>query len=357
MVREVLKDTLKGAGYQVLVAADGVDALASLAENRVDLVISDVNMPVMDGYALYDRVRSRPDWIPLPFVMLTAVDEPARIRYAKELGVDDYLVKPVASEDLLSSVRALLKRRAQLEGSRSRQIAEIKNTILTTLAHELRTPLTTVQGYAELLREAARPAEAEGLRALVEGVLAGADRLRRLADDLVTLVDIRSGDAYGAYLSRRAPLRGLGELLAEVREARRQAARSRGVDVSLEVGDRLPEALGDTALLGEAMVRLLDNAIKFSRGEGAVAILRARALPRELVLEVEDNGLGIPPSEQTRLWEVFYQVDRSRNEQQGAGCGLSIVHSVALMHGGRLEVTSALGKGSTFALHLPARSA
>jgi signal transduction histidine kinase len=352
-VRDVLRDTLERAGYRVIVAKDGVEALVHLAEARVDLLLSDVNMPTMDGYALYDRVRSRPDWATLPFVILTALGEPVRIRHAKELGVDDYLVKPVTTDDLLFTVRTLLRRRAQLDAARSKQIAELKDTILTAITHELRTPLTAVMGYAELLREAARPAEAEGLQSLVDGLLKGAVRLKRLADDLVAMVDLRSGDAYRSYLSRRAPLLDLAALLDYAVQARHLEAEARHVSVATEIAADAPRAQADGTMVAGALVRLLDNAIKFSKPKGGNVTLRARPSKGHLALEVADDGVGIPQAELDHLWELFYQVDRKANEQQGTGCGLAIVHSVALMHGGRLDVKSEPGVGSTFALHLP----
>lgn len=353
IVREVLRDTLERAGHRVLEAGDGLEALAVLSRAPVDLVISDVNMPTMDGYGLYDRVRSRPDWITLPFLMLTAVGDPGRARHALELGVDDYLVKPVTSDDLLFAVRTLLNRRAKLEAGRTAQIAVLKDTILTTLAHELRTPLTMVLGYAELLREAAMPAEAEDLHAIVEGVLKGAERLRRLADDLVTLVGLRSSDAYRAHLSRRAPLPNLESLLQEVVQSRRAGAEARRVAMTVAVAPGMPVFEGDATLLAGAVGRLLDNAIKFSKADGGHATIRARPTDGFLTLEVEDDGHGIAPEEQARLAELFYQVDREQNEQQGTGCGLAIAHAVAAIHGGRLEVRSQPGAGSTFSMHLP----
>lgn len=356
-VREVLSATLIRAGYRVLTAEEGAEALVRLQDSRVDLVLSDVNMPVLDGYGLYDRVRSRPDWLTLPFVFLTALGEPARIRSAKELGVDDYLVKPVSTEDLLVTIRALLRRRDQLEKGRAAQIDQVKETILATLAHELRTPLTTVSGYAEMLREAARPAEAEGLLALVEGVLRGADRLRRLADDLVTLVELRSGEAYRQYAGRRRPLGPISSLLEAAVRARKAAADGRRVEIRVEVAENLPQVDGDVELLTGALARLLDNAIKFSKAEGGRVTLRARRAGDRLVLEVEDEGVGIAAPELDHIFALFYQVDRRRNEQQGTGSGLTIADAVARMHGGQLEARSRPGIGSTFTLTLPPSSA
>lgn len=354
IVREVLAEILRDAGYAILEASQGAEALASLETRRVDVVVSDISMPVMDGYALYDRIRTHPDWANLPFVFLTAHGESPRMRHAKELGVDDYLVKPVSSEDLVITVRALLQRHARLVAARDAQIGRLKEAILTAVAHELRTPLTLVSGYAELLAESSRE-EADRMRQLVEGVLKGTRRLQRLASDLVFLVELRSGEAHRRFEASKHPL-SLADLLRDVADARRSDAESGGATLSVEIPETLPRVVGDPRLLNEALDRLLDNAIKFSKQDGGPIALRARAAADGVVIEVEDHGIGIAAAELERICDLFHQVDRAQNEQQGVGCGLTVARTIALMHGGELGVRSAPGTGSNFSLSLPARA-
>ncbi len=353
-VREILADILGQAGYAVVTAAHGAEALERLEKERVDLVLSDISMPVMDGYALYERVRARPEWISMPFVFLTALGQQVRVRYGKELGVDDYLVKPVSTEDLVVAVRALLDRRARLEQARAAQIARVKETILNTLSHELRSPLTVIQGYAEMLSESAPTAGTPELRELVGGIRQGAERLRRLADDLFTLVELRSGEASRTFEAVRRPLTDLPSLLRDAVAARASEATSRRLVLRADVPERLPAVLGDARLLGESLDRLLDNAIKFSKREGGRVTLRAREEEGRVLIEVRDEGVGIPAGELERISELFYQVDRATNEQQGSGSGLTIARAIAILHGGTLEVESEPGVGSTFTLALPA---
>lgn len=107
--------TLESAGYQVLTASNGQEALSMLQSHTVDLILSDIAMSGFNGYQLYSRVRENPDWITIPFLFLTARGLDSDIRYGKELGVDDYLVKPIQPEDLLSSIQGKLKRSQQLQ--------------------------------------------------------------------------------------------------------------------------------------------------------------------------------------------------------------------------------------------------
>jgi DNA-binding response OmpR family regulator len=112
-VLESLKLTLEAEGYRALTACDGIEALAILESQPVDLILADIAMPRMNGYQLLDRVRQKPDWLQIPFVFLTARALDSDVRYGRQLGVDDYLTKPIDPEDVLAVVQGRLLR-AQL---------------------------------------------------------------------------------------------------------------------------------------------------------------------------------------------------------------------------------------------------
>jgi DNA-binding response OmpR family regulator len=113
-VLESMTMTLEAEGYRVLVAADGVEALSVLESQPVDLILVDIAMPRMNGYQLLDRMRANPEWVAIPFVFLTARAMDSDIRYGKEIGVDDYLTKPIEPEDVLAVVQGRLLRAQQL---------------------------------------------------------------------------------------------------------------------------------------------------------------------------------------------------------------------------------------------------
>jgi DNA-binding response OmpR family regulator len=114
-IRACTEQILKMAGFRVLTASDGAEALILLKSHEVDLVLADIMMPNMDGYQLYEHLIMNPEWARIPFIFLTARVLDSDIRYGKELGVDDYLVKPVEAKDLLAVVRGKLRRARRLE--------------------------------------------------------------------------------------------------------------------------------------------------------------------------------------------------------------------------------------------------
>lgn len=116
-VLESMAVTLEAEGYQVLTAVDGVEALSILESQPADLILADIAMPRMNGYQLLERVRANPAWVAMPFLFLTARAMDSDVRYGKELGVDDYLTKPIEPEDVIAAVHGKLLRGRQLSGA------------------------------------------------------------------------------------------------------------------------------------------------------------------------------------------------------------------------------------------------
>jgi two-component system, sensor histidine kinase and response regulator len=353
-LRDVLQDMLRASGFRVVSAANGKEGLSEMGRSKPHLVVSDIGMPVMDGYRFYEEVRARPEWVNVPFIFLTGSSDEGDLRHSRRLGADDFLVKPVSEVDLVTTVRARLERRAALEAAREAQVTEIRRTILRTLNHELRTPLTYLSGYADLLRELGPELSAEKIRAAVDGILAGSQRLAVLVEDMVVLVDLQTGAARSGFERERRRIEDIKPLLEKVVAAEQARAQARNVNLEARLSANLPAVLGQRDLLADAVRRLLDNAIKFSKKDGGHVTLRAQATDRGLTLEVRDTGIGMPEEELGRIAEMFYQIDRAFHEQRGPGVGLTIVSGLVALHGGELTVTSELGTGSTARIDLPA---
>ncbi len=348
-----LRDILELSGYQVLTARTGVEGLAALEKQVPDLILSDINMPQMDGYQFYALLRANPDWVSLPFIFLTAKSEKDDVRRGKLLGADDYIIKPFEEVDLLVAIQAKLNRRAEIQAAMNRQMDDLKRTILTTLNHEFRTPLTYITTYADMLREA--DLSSDEFKEFMRGIQLGSDRLRRLVEDFILLVELQTGEANQSFEMRRERLTDPTLVINVVLERARAKAEARRVSLAEDIARPLPTILADRAFLVDALNRLVDNAIKFSGKEGGLVTVRARPGGRGLLLQVVDRGIGIPAAEQTKIFDLFYQIDRAKMEQQGSGSGLAIARGIVRLHGGELTCESVVDRGSTFTIDLPIR--
>jgi two-component system phosphate regulon sensor histidine kinase PhoR len=249
---------------------------------------------------------------------------------------------PLASPDPGRAGAVLLAR----DLSERERLHQIRRDFVANVSHELKTPLAAIRGYAETLVDGAVE-DPETARRFSARILEQCRRLGELLDDLLTLSRLESTEPFRAT----APVE-LAELAAEAVDLVAERAAARRVTVTLSA----PEPLtvdGDAEGLMRLLSNLLDNAVKYNREGGTVEVRLARD-GGEARLEVRDEGIGIPPAHLPRIFERFYRVDRGRTrEEGGTGLGLAIVKHVAQAHGGRVEVTSEPGRGSTFRVHLP----
>ncbi len=349
---EGICDVLEMEGYAVLSAPNGVEALARLEERRVDLILADIAMPLMDGYDLYRRVRQRPEWVAIPFVFITAKGQKEDVRLGKQMGADDYLVKPFDPDDLIVVVAAKLRRAQEMQWADNQRLDTLKQNILNALSHEFRTPLTYIQGYTDLLLGSDPASEPEIFMKFLERILVGSERIRNLVDDFIFLVSLEAGQV-AQIISDQGRVTNLRPTLSAIAVACEEQVAEKGLTLHIEWPAELPDVFAHMPSIGNALRRLLDNAIKFTPAGSGEIWLSAREASGELRIAVRDNGVGIPPEEQGHIFDRFYQVDRGHHEQQGVGLGLPIAKSLVELHGGRIEVQSAPGRGSTFTIVLP----
>ncbi len=273
------------------------------------------------------------------------------------MGVDEYITKPFDEEDLLIAVRAKLSRWGDIRRQRDEEIADTKLKILLALSHEFRTPLAYILNYTEMLEMDSGALSPEEFRQFMQGIRKGATRLNRLVEDFITLVELETGEAYNAYRLRRHQITDTSAWLRVVGRGFTSAAERQGLKLIVDVPDRLPPVVADETYLGNAIGRLIDNAIKFSKLDSKWVRLKAKADTAMLQVIVEDQGIGIPENEIGSLFSVFHQVDRAKQEQQGTGSGLAICKGLVSLHGGRVSAKSEIGVGSVFTIELPLDSA
>ncbi len=213
-------------------------------------------------------------------------------------------------------------------------------------SHELRTPLTLLRADAEVLLRGGEHLPPEDV-ALLEDIVIEANHMARLATNLLTLARLDNTSPHQEH-----EVVSLAKLAQETVRRVQTLAGQRGITIQQESPSN-PYVIGDPMLLEQAVLVLLDNAIKYNRQDGSITV-HVIVQDGQGLLEVRDTGIGIAPEHLSHLGERFYRVDKARSrETGGTGLGLSIARNIAHAHGGQLTVTSILGKGTTVTLTLP----
>ncbi|PYS95640.1 MAG: hypothetical protein DMF50_08005 [Acidobacteria bacterium] len=232
--------------------------------------------------------------------------------------------------------------------SRAVKLSQMKSDFVSNVSHELRTPLASIRVFAELLRLGRVPSP-EKVREYGEYIEAEGRRLTRLIDNILDFARIESGRKSYTFVHG-----DLQEVVAATLRTFEVHLRPSGFSVRFDLpADPLPSIVLDPDAIGQALHNLLDNAVKYSGPVKEIAVRLARE-DGDLVLAVQDHGIGIPREEQGRIFERFHRVSTGLvHEVQGSGLGLSIVEHIVQVHGGRITVASEPGRGSTFVIRLP----
>jgi two-component system phosphate regulon sensor histidine kinase PhoR len=227
------------------------------------------------------------------------------------------------------------------------RLERVRRDFFANLSHELRTPLATILAYVETLQETDWN-DPEHVRRCLDGLFRQAQRLHALVRDITDLAEIESGAI--ALSLEDIPLRAFVEDVLALMETQ---AEERGIALINDVPEDVC-VLADPIRLTQILQNLLDNAVKFNRPGGQVWVT-ARALGERILISVKDTGIGIPPADQSRIFERFYRSEKSRSrETGGSGLGLAIVKHLVQLHGGEITVTSTPGCGSEFTVSLKA---
>jgi len=379
----LVKQVLYAAGYDVMEAEDGMAGIRLAQETRPDLILMDINMPGLDGYAAATKIKGLPGLTDTPIIAVTAnVVEGDRER-ALTAGCDGYLPKPIDVDALPDQINEFLggrRERVDKEAERSylrehsqrlvdrleEKVAaltrsdELKSRFIAIAAHELRTPVTIIRGYLDILQDPAGPltkADPDATLLLLEGISNGVRRLYEIVEDMldVTRIEAQTLDL------KIAPVR-LGEAAERAVELHRENAELRKVALTLEPMRHLPTIWGDGTRIQQILGHLVANAIKYTPDGGSVTVSGRKLSKKQLdttathrplddqyvELIVADTGVGIDRSEQDRIFEQFYEVrDPSLHSTSktdfmggGAGLGLAITRGVAEAHGGWVWVES-----------------
>lgn len=232
--------------------------------------------------------------------------------------------------------------------TRLKTLENIRRDFVANVSHELKTPITSIKGFLETLKEGAIK-EPENAERFLDISIRHTQRLDTIIEDLLSLSRIERQSERGEITLEEKPLK---DVIEAVGRACLTAARNKNIALECKIEDGLSAKFSST-LLEQALVNLVDNAIKYSEPEKKVEVT-AKKEKDEIIITVRDQGCGIPKEHLQRIFERFYRVDKGRSRKEGGtGLGLAIVKHVVNAHRGHVSVESSPGRGSAFSIHLP----
>lgn len=344
-----LKALMERRGILTTQATNGAEGLAALDQQRFDFILSDVQMPVMNGFEFLMAVRSREDLHLTPVILLTGKPAYEGVQTGVSRGADGYLPKPFSQAALLNTILGCLDRMQHIAEKASFELDQLRGNLLSMLPHELNTPLNGIFGVADLL-EMGGANEAE-LADCSQILRISAERMLRLTTNFVLCAELRLHDSkpdQTSLLYEEEALCPTEEI--EILAGKRARSYERHHDLHLQLA-RATLPLPIPAML-KIVDELLDNSFKFSQAGDPVS-LRGLIEESHYTFWLEDHGrTGIHPTEFDRRG-LFVQFNRQHLEQQGAGLGLYLAERLLCLHGGNLAFLSTPGGGITVRFSVP----
>jgi len=347
-----LEALVRGEERQVFCASCGEQALSLMLDHEFALAIIDVQMPGMNGFELAETMRSTERTRRIPIIFVTAAGH--EVNYAfrgYESGAVDFLYKPLDPHTVRSKVSVfveLLRQRLALERAHAdlERAVRMRDDFMSMVSHELRTPLNTMFLQAQLRRrmfEQPSPDIAR-LNMMVERDERQIRSMIRLIDDMLDVSRLRTG-----RLAIAAKPSDLVAIAARVVDSLAEQICAGGSPLSVDAPPQL-YVMCDEFRIEQVLTNLLTNALRCGRGQP----VHVNIAPQDgmAVLTVRDGGIGIAPEDHERIFAQFERAEGARHAP-GLGLGLYIARQIVEAHGGRIEVRSAPGQGSTFAVRLP----
>lgn len=334
-------------GYEVYTAMNGEEGYQKALEILPDLILCDIQMPIMDGYTLLEKIRSNPKTEFIPFVFLTAFGEKQNIREGMIRGADDYITKPFTHQELIEALNTQWKKIETFKKQIKQKVETVGKAISFALPHEFRTVLNEVIGSAKFILSGIDDLKKEEILEIASDIVRSANRLMRITENFLVYTKI---EALANNPEKKEQLRMhfTDEPFAIIQDIAtlKSGNFDRYNDLVLEepIYDISLEISSDSFY--KIIDELLDNAFKFSeKGQKVYISSGIDKSKNQVFFLIKDEGRGIS-KEKLNLIDSLTQFEREIYEQQGIGMGLFIAKRLVELHDGQMEIMSEVGKGT-----------
>ncbi len=355
---QLLCRILHAEGYTLQTATSGLEALESMRVTQPDLILLDIQMPDMDGFEVFQRLKEDADVCGIPVIFISALKDTDYIVQGLRMGAADYVTKPFQIEEVRARVenqlglvrqRREIERLHNLERRHYEMLIWMKTEFIQMATHDLKNPLGVIHGYMHLLKEhvSVSPEYTRIYTEAMTGIEHSVAKMKTLVTDMLDLAQAQMGISLDLIQTPVA------EFLSVALDGFTVLAQQKGVTLNVT----LPPNEVQWSVAPKRMTRVVDNlvsnAIKYTPVGGHIDVT-VELTAHDIVLQVADTGLGIPEDDLPRLFDAFFRVKTlDHSTIEGTGLGLSVVKTIVEQHQGRITVESELGTGSIFSVILP----
>jgi two-component system, sensor histidine kinase and response regulator len=343
----VLSNMLGRFGFEIESVTQGEQALERVMATKIDLILLDALMPVVDGFEVCRRIRSKPELEEIPIIFLSAADDKAFIVRALEAGAVDYVTKPFNQAELISRVRTHLSLKQTRD--RLKRLAEDKDELLGILAHDLKNHLGGMQMSAQLLHDRASQLSESRLTRMSANILNASNQMFSFVKEFL------ANTAADRLFSLNIEAVSVAAASSAAVQRYADAAARKFLTFHEDYSSETPLAMADQGALDQVIDNLVSNALKFSPSDKSIWVSVCAAKDGTIEYRIRDEGPGCDPEDHAHMFTRYRRLSAKPTAgEPSTGLGLSIAKRHVEAMNGRLICESELGRGATFIMRLPA---
>ena len=336
----IIQNLLESEGYKVDSVSNGKTALKTVLTSPPDLILLDVMMPGMDGYEVTRKIRANLDLNYIPILLITASLKSSVVE-GLDAGADDFIRKPVDTDELLARVRSLLRLKQSFD--EQRKMTQQREDFVSRLTHDLRTPLVAADRMLALFQQEVFGKLPLQMQEPISSMISSNKNLMEMVNTLLEVYRFEAG-------KKTVNLQqcDLKEIAKEIISELTPLAIEKNLTLQLDTDDQPSLIIGDRLDLRRVLNNLIGNAIKFT-DVGSVKV-KISSQENKIIVAVTDTGYGISTEDQATIFDRFRQ---GKTNRSGSGLGLYLSKIILEAHNGEIQFNSQLGVGSTFIIKLP----